>query len=210
MLIVGRIGKPHGIRGEVTVEVRTDEPETRFAPGAVLRTEPGATPSSRPRDTGPAAPPAGPPSGAPAAGAASPQPATDTGVPFRVPAELTVEAARWHQGRLLVAFDGVFDRDVAEALRGTLLAVDSADVAPPEDPEEFHDHQLVGLAVVTTDGERLGEVARIDHAPASDLLVLRRPEGRTALIPFVKAIVPKVDLAGGRVVVDPPAGLLDL
>jgi 16S rRNA processing protein RimM len=183
-LIVGRIGKPHGIRGEVTVEVRTDEPEQRFAPGVVLRTEPGATP--------PANPAAGP------------------GVVFQVPPELTVESARFHQGRLLVAFEGVLERDVAEALRGTMLLVDSADVDPPEDPEEFHDHQLVGLAVVTPDGERLGEVARIDHAPASDLLVLRRPEGGVALIPFVKAIVPEVDLAGGRVVVDPPGGLLDL
>ncbi|WP_428966991.1 ribosome maturation factor RimM [Micromonospora fluostatini] len=181
MLIVGRIGKPHGIRGEVTVEVRTDEPEARFAPGSVLVTEPGAAP----------------------VGAASED-------AYQVPERLTVEVARWHQGRMLVAFDGVVDRNVAEALRGTLLAVDSADVAPPEDPEEFHDHQLVGLAVVTPAGERLGEVARIDHAPASDLLVLRRPEGRTALIPFVRAIVPEVDLAGGRVVVDPPAGLLDL
>ncbi|MER7441037.1 ribosome maturation factor RimM [Micromonospora avicenniae] len=184
MLIVGRIGKPHGIRGEVTVEVRTDEPDARFAPGAVLRTEPGATPR----------PPAG----------------SGPGVPYRVPAELVVESVRWHQGRLLVAFEGVLDRDVAEALRGTLVGVESSEVAPPEDPEEFHDHQLVGLSVVTPTGERLGEVARIDHAPASDLLVLRRPEGKTALIPFVKAIVPQVDLAGGRVVVDPPGGLLDL
>ncbi|RZU73965.1 16S rRNA processing protein RimM [Micromonospora kangleipakensis] len=184
LLVVGRIGKPHGIRGEVTVEVRTDEPEARFTPGSVLRTEPGVTPPANP--------------------------APGPGVPFRVPAELTIEAARWHQGRLLVAFEGVLERDVAEALRGTLLTVDSGDVAPPEDPEEFHDHQLVGLAVVTPAGERLGEVAGIDHAPSSDLLVLRRPEGRTALIPFVKAIVPEVDLAGGRVVVDPPAGLLDL
>ncbi|WP_406067130.1 ribosome maturation factor RimM [Micromonospora sp. NBC_01638] len=190
-LVVGRIGKPHGIRGEVTVEVRTDEPEARFAPGTVLRTEPGATPP-----TAPAEPPA-----------AS---ADEPGVPFRVPAELTIEEARFHQGRMLVAFAGVPDRDTAEALRGTLLVVDSADVAPPDDPEEFHDHQLVGLAVVTPAGERLGEVARIDHAPSSDLLVLRRPEGRTALIPFVRAIVPEVDLAGGRVIVDPPAGLLDL
>jgi 16S rRNA processing protein RimM len=188
LLIVGRIGKPHGIRGEVTVEVRTDEPEARFAPGSVLRTEPGATPrAAQPGAVAPVQPGA-----------------------YRVPAELTVESARWHQGRLLVAFEGVLDRDVAEALRGTLVGVDSADIAPPEDPEEFHDHQLVGLAVVTPTGERLGEVARIDHAPASDLLVLRRPEGRTALIPFVKAIVPEVDLAGGRVVVDPPGGLLDL
>ncbi|WP_207922850.1 ribosome maturation factor RimM [Micromonospora sp. KC606] len=197
MLIVGRIGKPHGLRGEVTVEVRTDEPEARFAPGMVLRTTPGARPRAESQGgvspTGPGA-----------------DPAADAGVEFQVPAELTVETARWHQGRLLVAFEGVLDRDVAEALRGTLLGVDSADVVPPEDPEEFHDHQLVGLAVVTPDGQRLGEVARIDHAPASDLLVLRRPEGGTALIPFVRAIVPEVDLAGGRVVVDPPGGLLDL
>ncbi|MFC4021302.1 ribosome maturation factor RimM [Micromonospora sp. GCM10011542] len=183
-LIVGRIGKPHGVRGEVTVEVRTDEPEARFAPGTVLRTEPGA--------------------------ASAPVPANGPGVPYRVPRELTIEASRWHQSRMLVAFDGVLDRETAEALRDTLLVVDSADVAPPEDPEEFHDHQLVGLAVVTPTGERLGEVARVDHAPSSDLLVLRRPEGRTALIPFVTAIVPEVDLAGGRIVVDPPAGLLDL
>ena len=196
LLIVGRIGKPHGIHGEVTVEVRTDEPEARFAPGMVLRTTPGAMPQAeseaRVLRTEPGA-------------VAPPEPGA-----YRVPAELTVESVRWHQGRLLVVFDGVPDRNVAEALRGTLLGVDSAGIAPPEDPEEFHDHQLVGLAVVTPAGERLGEVARIDHAPASDLLVLRRPEGRTALIPFVKAIVPEVDLAGGRVVVDPPGGLLDL
>ncbi|MFV2100392.1 ribosome maturation factor RimM [Micromonospora sp. LOL_024] len=188
MLIVGRIGRPHGIRGEVTVEVRTDEPDTRFAPGMVLRTMSGVN---------------GAAGGAPPS-AAGPE------VPFQVPEGLAVESARWHQGRLLVAFEGVLDRNVAEALRGTLLTVDSADVNPPEDPEEFHDHQLVGLAVVTPAGERLGEVVRIDHGPASDLLVLSRPQGRTALIPFVKAIVAEVDLAGGRVVVDPPSGLLDL
>ncbi|MER7589322.1 ribosome maturation factor RimM [Micromonospora sp. NPDC127501] len=198
-LVVGRIGKPHGVRGEVTVEVRTDEPEARFAPGTVLRTEPGATPPPA-RNTVLRTEPG-----------ATPPPASDEpGVPFRVPAELTIEESRFHQGRVLIAFEGILDRNTAEALRGTLLVVDSADVTPPDDPEEFHDHQLVGLAVVTPAGERLGEVARIDHAPSSDLLVLRRPEGRTALIPFVRAIVPEVDLAGGRVIVDPPAGLLDL
>ncbi|GLH96184.1 ribosome maturation factor RimM [Phytohabitans aurantiacus] len=175
---VGRIGRPHGIRGEVLVEVRTDDPDERFAPGKVLIAEPGASPSD------------------PAA--------------YRVPDRLTVEAVRAHQGRLIVVFEGVYDRNVAEALRGVVLSVDSADIADPTDPDEFNDHQLVGLAAVTTSGETLGEVVRIDHAPASDMLVLRRPEGRTALVPFVKAIVPEVDLAGGRVVVDPPEGLLDL
>ncbi|MEU1745057.1 ribosome maturation factor RimM [Micromonospora arida] len=214
-LVVGRIGKPHGVRGEVTVEVRTDEPEARFAPGTVLRTEPGAKPPPARNTVLGAEPGATPP---PARNTvlgtepgATPPPASDEpGVPFRVPTELTIEESRFHQGRVLIAFEGILDRNTAEALRGTLLVVDSADVTPPDDPEEFHDHQLVGLAVVTPAGERLGEVARIDHAPSSDLLVLRRPEGRTALIPFVRAIVPEVDLAGGRVIVDPPAGLLDL
>jgi 16S rRNA processing protein RimM len=179
-LIVGRILRPHGLRGELVVDVRTDEPEARFAVGSVLVTEPAA------------------PARREAAG------------PVPVPPSLTIEAVRAHQGRLLVTFDGVYDRDLAENLKGVLLCVDSADVPPPEDPDEFHDHQLVGLTAVRPAGDLLGEIARIDHAPASDLLVLRRPEGRTALVPFVKAIVPRVDLAAGRVVVDPPEGLLDL
>jgi 16S rRNA processing protein RimM len=168
-LIVGRVGRPHGVRGEVVVEVRTDEPEARFVPGAALITD-----------------------------AAS------------APPVLTIEAVRSHQGRLLVTFEGVYDRDLAGELRGVLLCVDSANVAPPDDPDEFLDHQLVGVNAVTPTGETLGEVAAIDHAPASDLLVLRRAAGKTALVPFVKAIVPEVDLAGGRVVVDAPEGLLDL
>ncbi|ROO58670.1 16S rRNA processing protein RimM [Micromonospora sp. Llam0] len=188
LLIVGRIGRPHGIRGEVTVEVRTDEPETRFAAGSVLITDPAAVPAAR-----------------------EPQQPTPPGATLvRVPDRLTIETVRWHQGRPLVQFTGVVDRDLAEALRGVLLCVDSSDIATPEDPDEYHDHQLVGLSVVTPSGEVLGEVARIDHAPASDLLVLRRPGGGSALVPFVRAIVPEVDLAGGRVVVDAPPGLLDL
>lgn len=168
LLTVGEIVRPHGIRGEVIVDVRTDEPAARFAVGEVLATENGGPPS------------------------------------------LTVEAVRPHQGRLIVVFEGVYDRDLAERLRGVRLCVDSEHVAAPEDPDEFHDHQLVGLRAVTPAGEVVGEVVRVDHAPASDLLVLRRPDGRSALVPFVKAIVPEVDLAGGRVVVDPPAGLFDL
>ena len=109
-----------------------------------------------------------------------------------------------------MAFRGVADRERAEALRGTLLRVDDSTLAEPSDPDEFHDHQLVGLAAVNPAGEPLGEVVRVDHLPASDMLVLARPGGRTALVPFVKAIVPEVDLVGGRVVVDPPPGLLEL
>jgi len=186
-LIVGRVVRPHGIRGEVIVEVRTDEPEARFVPGAALTTDTPAV-----AEPSPDAPPV---PGAPR---------------WSVPERLTIELVRSHQGRLIVGFEGVYDRNLAEELRGVLLSVDSAGVAAPTDPDEFHDHQLVGLTAVTPAGETLGEIARIDHAPAADLLVLRRSSGGTALVPFVKAIVPEVDLASGRVVVDPPDGLLDL
>ena len=167
-LVIGRIVRAHGIRGEVVVEVTTDEPDVRYAVGAVLDTDPP--------DRGP----------------------------------LAVEAARPHQGRLIVAFDGILDRDGAEALRGVRLCVESADLPPPTDPDEYHDFQLVGLRAVDVAGGELGEVTGVRHGPGADLLVLRRPAGGTALVPFVKAIVPSVDLAGGRVVLSPPEGLLDL
>ncbi|MGA5302927.1 ribosome maturation factor RimM [Nucisporomicrobium flavum] len=188
MLVVGQIGKPHGIRGEVLVTVRTDDPEARFVAGAVFTTE---VPRDRRVSTGPAT--------------AAPQ-----GARYQVPDKLTLESLRWHQGRVIAQFEGVHDRNVAEELRGVLLQVDSADVEPPDDPDEFNDHQLIGLSVVSVDGAELGVVDRIDHAPASDLIVLRKAAGGTALIPFVSQIVPTVDLAGGRVVVDLPEGLLDL
>jgi 16S rRNA processing protein RimM len=194
LLVVGHIGKPHGIRGEVLVTVRTDEPEARFVAGSVFTTE---VPRDRRVNTGPArdatAPAAKPP-----------------GVRWQVPETLTLESLRWHQGRVIAVFEGIHDRNIAEMLRGVLLCVDSADVPPPDDPDEFHDHQLVGLTVQSVDGEALGEVVGIDHAAASDLIVVRRSDGGTALIPFVRQIVPEVDVKGGRVVVDPPEGLLDL
>lgn len=168
LLNIGQVGRPHGVRGEVVVHLRTDSPDERFVVGAVLQTDPAT---------------AGP---------------------------LTVEQVRPHQGRLLVTFDGFYDRDLADTLRGVLLCVDSAEVPAPTDPDEFLDHQLVGLRAENVDGVHLGDVVRIDHAPASDMLVLRLPDGRTGLVPFVRSIVPEVDVAGGRVVVTPPEGLLDL
>lgn len=166
LLAVGRIGRAHGIRGEVSVEVRTDDPAERFVPGASLATDP--------RDSGP----------------------------------LTIEAVRAHSGRLLVRFAGIEDRDAAETLRGVTLLVDSADIPPSDDPDEFHDHELIGLAAVTADGAELGEIVDVEHY-GQDLLVLRRSAGEDALVPFVSAIVTAVDVPAGRVVLDPPPGLLD-
>ncbi|MEV8632816.1 ribosome maturation factor RimM [Streptosporangium sp. NPDC051023] len=165
-LVVGRIGRPHGLRGDVSVEVRTDDPDRRFAPGAVIATDPAS---------------AGP---------------------------LVVQSRRWHSGILLVRFEGVDDRNGAEDLRGTMLVIDSADVPPSEDPDEFYDHQLIGLAVVTPEGERVGEVSDVLHH-GQDLLVVRRGRGAEVYVPFVKALVPVIDLDKGILVVDGPAGLLD-
>jgi tRNA (guanine37-N1)-methyltransferase len=156
-LVVGRIAKAHGIAGEVAVEVRTDEPELRFAPGVSLDTDPA--------DRGP----------------------------------LTVRRSRWHSGRLLVSFDDVGDRTAAEALRSTLLVVDSSTSPPLDDHDEFWDHQLVGLEVTTVGGSPLGVVDDVLHPPGSDLLAIRRPDGGELLVPFVSTIVPRVDLAAGRV-----------
>jgi 16S rRNA processing protein RimM len=187
LLVVGAIGRPHGIGGEVLVTVRTDEPEARFTAGSVFTTE---VPRDRRVSTGTAA--------------------SAPGVPYRVPEKLTLESARWHHGRLIARFDGVDDRNVAEALRGVLLQVDSAAVDTPDDPDEFLDHQLVGLRVEAPDGTLLGSVERIQHAPASDLIVLAKAGGGTALVPFVSVMIPTVDLAGGRMVAELPEGLLDL
>jgi 16S rRNA processing protein RimM len=163
---VGRIGRPHGIRGDVMVGVRTDEPELRFAPGSRLDTDPAG---------------AGP---------------------------LTVASSRWHSGELLVRFEGVADRDAAAELRGTWLTVDSATLTPPQDPDEFHDTDLVGLSVRTLDGTPVGTVDDVLH-PGQDLLVIKSPDGQEILLPFVKAFVPDVDLKSGSLVIDPPDGLLN-
>ena len=124
--------------------------------------------------------------------------------------QLTIASVRPHSGRLLVHFEEVTDMNAAEAVRGVLLEVDSATLEAPEDPDEFNDHQLVGLAVFDTSGDRLGEVTRIDHGPAHDMLIVRLEGGRDALVPFVKPIVPTVDVANGRIIIDPPGGLLEL
>ncbi len=122
---------------------------------------------------------------------------------------LTVASTRPHSGRLLVRFVEAPDRNAADALRGTRLLVAAATLPPPDDPDEFHVHQLEGLRAELADGTVVGTVADVVHGPAGELLVLHRSGAAEALVPFVRAIVPTVDLAGGRVVLTPPEGLLD-
>ena len=122
---------------------------------------------------------------------------------------LSVRAARPHSGRVLVTFDGIEDREAAEALRGVRLFLATSALPPPDDPDEFHVHQLEGLRVELPDGSCVGTVHEVVHGPGGELLVLRREGADDALVPFVTAIVPTVDVPGGRIVIDPPEGLLD-
>lgn len=171
-LVVARIGRPHALRGEVTVQLHTDDPESRLVPGTVFdtRAEPGSG----------------------------------------VPRQLTLATTRVHRGIWLLGFEEIPDRTGAESLRGTRLVMAAEDVEDEEDSEGWYEADLVGLTARTPDGSDIGEVVALELGAAQDRLVLRRPDGRQVLVPFVEAIVPEVDPEAGRLVVDAPPGLLDL
>jgi 16S rRNA processing protein RimM len=122
---------------------------------------------------------------------------------------ITVLGSRNHSGRLVVRFDGVDDRATVEALRGTVLLIPAAARAPIEDPDEFYDTDLIGLAVRTVEGRPLGPVTDVLHSPAGSLLAVE-VDGREVLVPFRAEFVPTVDLAAGIAEIDPPDGLLEL
>ncbi len=168
-LVVARIGKAHGLRGEVTVQLHTDAPQQRFAPGVVLDTEPAST---------------GP---------------------------LTVRSVRDHNGITLLAFEQAPDRTGAQRLRGTRLLAEARDGRQGQpDEDAWYEAELTGLAVLLTDGTEVGVVTGLEPRAVQDLLVLELTDGRRARVPLVAELVPEVDIAAGRVVIDPPAGLLDL
>lgn len=124
--------------------------------------------------------------------------------------DFVIDAVREHGGRLLMRLAGVTDRDAADALRGTLFLVDSDDLPPISEPDEYYDHQLEGLSVRTVSGDDVGAVAEVLHTPAGELLSIKTPEGREVLVPFIAAFVPTVSLTDGLIEIDPPEGLLDL
>ena len=164
-LVVARVGAAHGLQGMVRLEVRTDDPAGRLAPGTVLPTDPA--------ERGP----------------------------------LTVAASTERSGSWYARFVEAPDRTAAEELRGTLLLVTVED-DEDDDEDAWYPHELVGLVVEDTTGRRLGTVAGIEHLPAQDALVVTEEGGQRTLVPFVAEIVPLVDVPGGRVVLDPPRGLL--
>ena len=122
---------------------------------------------------------------------------------------LEVLASSTQSGKLVVQFSGVTDRAGVLALRGTRLLVAAADRPELDDPDEFYDTDLIGLAARTVGGAPLGPITDVVHAGGASYLVVQ-VDGRDRLVPFVAAIVPRVDLAGAHVVIDPPEGLFDL
>ena len=164
-LVVARIGRAHGVLGEATIEVRTDQPEDRFYIGSVLATEPTTF---------------GP---------------------------LTITSVRDHNGTLLLGFKGVNDRNQVEELRDVLLLAE-VDIEADSSEDDFHVQQLLQCQVSTQDGVEIGLVTDVINLPGQDVLAVDY-NGREVLIPFVKAIVPIVDVKNRKITVVPPAGLLD-
>jgi 16S rRNA processing protein RimM len=109
---------------------------------------------------------------------------------------------------LVVALDGITTRNEAEALNGVELFL-PRDRLPGTEPDEFYHADLIGLDAVLADGTGLGTIVGVQNFGAGDLLEIAPGVGRTMLVPFTRAVVPEIDTAGRRVVVDPPPGLLD-
>ena len=117
--------------------------------------------------------------------------------------QLTVSTAHVHNGILLLGFEGVSDRNSVEALRNELLYADVDINAPAEDEDDFHVLQLIGCQAHLVDGDLFGEVSDVLNLPGQDVLVIK-VDGAEVLIPFVRALVPIVDITAKRLTVIPP------
>jgi 16S rRNA processing protein RimM len=162
-LVVGRIGRAHGVLGEATVQVQTDDPDVRFKVGAKLSLDNGK--------------------------------------------DLTIRSARWHNQILLLAFDGIIDRNQIEELRDQMISAE-VDITSLS-PGEYHYQQLLGCQVFLQSNELIGEVDEIVKLPGQDLLSVAK-NGKKVLIPMVKKIIISIDVSAKKIVVDPPEGLLDV
>ena len=158
-LLVGRIGRAHGIAGEATIEVRTDEPENRFAIGARVQTD-------------------------------------DHG-------DLLITSHRWHNGILLLGFENISDRNGIETLRDTLMYCEVDINAPGDDADDYHVLQLIGCTAFLQSGEKFGDVRDVINLPGQDVLAIDAANGEV-LIPFVRQLVPEVDIKNKKMTVIPP------
>ena len=158
-LLVGRIGRAHGILGEATIEVRSDDPDSRFAIGVKLHSDEHG--------------------------------------------DLTITSGRVHNGILLLGFAGYSDRNQIENLRNTLLYAEVDINEVREDADDYHVLQLIGCQAFLENGLLFGEVTDVINLPSQDLLAIKTPETEV-LIPFVRQLVPIVDITSKRLVVIPP------
>ena len=167
MVLVGRIARPHGHRGQVIVNPATDFPDERFAEGAILHTM---------RDG-----------------------RLET---------VTIATMRMHQGRPVLALQGVETMDAAETLAGLELRVpESALRTLPEGT--YYEHDLIGCVLVTTDGREVGTVRTMEGG--GGMIRLIAGSGRAEIqVPLVREICVTIDVARKRIVIDPPEGLLDV
>lgn len=163
-VVVGKVGRAHGIRGDVAIDLRTDEPGRRFFTGAKVTLGSGR--------------------------------------------ELSVEKTIWQRGRLIVSFAGYPDRTAVETLNGELLTARVPAAELPSDDDEYFDRQLVGLRVLDHLGRDVGSVREVLHLPAQDVLEVETGGG-IRLVPFVKALVPVVDMAARTVQLANVEGLLE-
>ena len=121
----------------------------------------------------------------------------------------TIETLRPAKDALIVRLAGISDRNAAEELRGRKLYVMRDRLPPPDDADTFYHADLVGLAVADRDGRALGTVTAVHNFGVGDLIEIAPPAGGAVMLPFTAAVVPVVDIAAGRVVVDPPAGAFE-
>ncbi len=119
---------------------------------------------------------------------------------------LTLTELRWYNGQPVAFFEGVTGREAAESLVKAILWIEQV-ADEPDEPDAWYDFQLVGLRAMR-DGVEVGTIARVEHFPAQDLLVIRTAD-REVLVPFVAAMVPAVDITAGTVTLTPPPGLFE-
>ncbi len=194
-VVVGRLGRPHGVRGDIHVVAHSDVLDERLAPGSTVDSVPPEQWKSW-----------------------ADRSETDLErLIVEVSTPLTVESLRWHSGRCIVRFTSIADRDGLEAVRGRLLVRRVTASESPADPDEFFDWQLVGLTVraiadpsqPATEAEEWAIVTSVWHGPVQDVLVLTDSAGTEVLVPFVNELVPTVDLDAGWLMCDRPAEVRD-